>query len=98
MALEVEFTIDTRMMLSALIEECVNDDAENPFVLVFGRGAGGRSGPQRKKWPGGPKRIFWPKRPTLWFPSHSVAKKGEGGVADGTRTRNNQNHNLGIYH
>ena len=23
---------------------------------------------------------------------------GRGGVADGTRTRNNQNHNLGIYH
>ncbi len=23
---------------------------------------------------------------------------GEDGVADGTRTRNNQNHNLGIYH
>jgi hypothetical protein len=27
----------------------------------------------------------------------SAGKKG-GGVADGTRTRNNQNHNLGIYH
>ena len=23
---------------------------------------------------------------------------GKGGVADGTRTRNDQNHNLGIYH
>lgn len=23
---------------------------------------------------------------------------GRGGVADGTRTRNDQNHNLGIYH
>jgi hypothetical protein len=35
----VEFTKDTRMMLISLIEERVNDDAENPFVLVYLRGA-----------------------------------------------------------
>ncbi len=26
------------------------------------------------------------------------AGRGENGVTDGTRTRNNQNHNLGLYH
>ena len=27
-----------------------------------------------------------------------LKKKGEDGVANGTRTRNIQNHNLGLYH
>lgn len=40
----------------------------------------------------------------LWFagvrtyPGETAESGGKGGVADGTRTRNNQNHNLGIYH
>ena len=27
-----------------------------------------------------------------------LPRRSRGGVADGTRTRNNQNHNLGLYH
>ena len=32
------------------------------------------------------------------FQTHSVKRKRGGGVTDGTRTRNSQNHNLGLYH
>ena len=34
----------------------------------------------------------------LWEKSQVFEQAREDGVADGTRTRNNQNHNLGIYH
>ena len=37
--------------------------------------------------------------PAMMTPAMNHRKPlGKGGVADGTRTRNDQNHNLGIYH
>jgi hypothetical protein len=33
----------------------------------------------------------------LWLKPHVLGEK-EDGVTDGTRTRNIQNHNLGLYH
>ena len=33
-----------------------------------------------------------------WFCRGEISNLGGVGVTDGTRTRNNQNHNLGLYH
>ena len=52
----------------------------------------------RIKWPG----PFWnhnvAEAAILWEKSQDDELFLKDGVADGTRTRNNQNHNLGIYH
>ena len=52
----------------------------------------------RIKWP----EPFWnhnvAKAAILWEKSQSAGEWLENGVTDGTRTRNSQNHNLGLYH
>ena len=37
-------------------------------------------------------------KPTFTAPRRGISAGGEDGVVDGTRTRNIQNHNLGLYH
>ena len=52
----------------------------------------------RIKWP----EPFWnhnvAEAAILWEKSHYPELEKKSGVTDGTRTRNNQNHNLGLYH
>lgn len=52
----------------------------------------------RIKWP----EPFWnhnvAEAAILWEKSQRFTRKTENGVTDGTRTRNIQNHNLGLYH
>ena len=37
-------------------------------------------------------------RRNLSRPDENLSRHGKNGVANGTRTRNSQNHNLGLYH
>ena len=68
--------------------------------LIRARFRLGRLGPSSHSgWIQSPANYGRQRRGTDVTVGSKTNSEGRGGgVADGTRTRNNQNHNLGIYH